>query len=144
MSWPTRSGSRVALACVVIAIVRVAALPLPGTEDTGTWKIWMFAASSDVTSVYGVGGEPPTRGILEWQGLRTTVDYPPVALYELGLAGRVYRGWASSVADGSERARALAPHSPENWPMRASAADRVAPGASCGKIDRSPSNVPIV
>ena len=46
MSWLTRSGSRVAIACLLVAVVRLAALPLPGTEDTGTWKIWMFAASS--------------------------------------------------------------------------------------------------
>jgi hypothetical protein len=45
VSWPTRSGSRVAIACLLIAVVRLAALPLPGTEDTDAWKIWMFGAS---------------------------------------------------------------------------------------------------
>ena len=100
MSWPTRSGSRVAIACLLIAVVRLAALPLPGTEDTDAWKIWMFAASSDVTSVYGVGGDPPIRGVVEWQALRTTVDYPPVGLYELGVAGRVYRWFDPAFADG--------------------------------------------
>ena len=100
MSWPTRSGSRVAIACLLIAVVRLAALPLPGTEDTDAWKIWMFAASSDVTSVYGVGGDPPIRGVVEWQALKTTVDYPPVALYELGVAGRVYRWFDPAFADG--------------------------------------------
>jgi Glycosyltransferase family 87 len=100
VSWLTHSGSRVAIACLLAAVVRLAALPLPGTEDTGTWKIWMFAASADVTNVYGRGGAPPTRGILEWQGLTTTVDYPPVALYELGVAGRVYRWFDPAFADG--------------------------------------------
>jgi hypothetical protein len=100
VSWPTRSGSPVAIVCLLAAVVRLAALPLPGTEDTGTWKIWMFAASSAVTSVYGVGGDPPTRGILEWQDLKTTVDYPPVALYELGVAGRAYRGFDPAFAEG--------------------------------------------
>ena len=71
-----------------------------GHRGHGTWKIWMFAASSAVTSVYGVGGDPPTRGILEWQGLKTTVDYPPVALYELGLAGRVFRWFDPAFSDG--------------------------------------------
>jgi hypothetical protein len=100
VSWLTRSGSRVAIACLLVAVVRLAALPLPGTEDTGTWKIWMFAASSAVTSVYGVGGDPPTRGIVAWQDLKTTVDYPPVALYELGVAGRAYRWVDPAFGDG--------------------------------------------
>ena len=60
----------------------------------------MFGASKAVTSVYGVGGHPPMRGILEWQHLTTTVDYPPVALYELGAAGRVYRWFDPAFADG--------------------------------------------
>lgn len=72
-------------------LVRVAALPLPGTEDTRVWKIWAYAASRDVTSVYGVGGDPPTRGVLHYRHWYTTVDYPPVALYEMALAGTVYR-----------------------------------------------------
>ncbi len=81
------------IAILVVLIIRLAALPLPGTEDVGTWKIWAFAASRDVTTVYGVGGNPPVRGLLEWRNLYTTVDYPPMALYELGLAGRGYRGF---------------------------------------------------
>jgi dolichyl-phosphate-mannose-protein mannosyltransferase len=91
---------RLAVACAIVALVRIAALPLPGTEDTGTWKIWMFAASTSVTEVYGVGGNPPTRGVLQWKGLATTVDYPPVALYELGLAGMVYRWFDPAFDDG--------------------------------------------
>jgi hypothetical protein len=86
--------------CLLIALLRIAALPLPGTEDTGTWKIWMFAASEAVTRVYGVGGDPPVRGVLEWQDLRTTVDYPPVALYELGVAGHLYRLYDPAFGEG--------------------------------------------
>jgi len=82
---------RIAVAFVLVAIVRIAALPLRGTEDVGTWKIWMLAASKDVTRVYGVGGNPPVRGELRWKDYTTTVDYPPVALYELGVAGMFYR-----------------------------------------------------
>jgi hypothetical protein len=88
------------MVCLLVGLIRLAALPLPGTEDTGTWKIWMFAASNAVTSVYGVGGNPPIRGILEWQDLKTTVDYPPVALYELGIAGRMYRWLDPAFAEG--------------------------------------------
>ena len=86
--------------CLAVLLVRLAALPLPGTEDTGTWKMWMFAASDAVTTVYGVGGDPPVRGILEWKDLKTTVDYPPMALYELGAAGRIYRWFDPAFDDG--------------------------------------------
>jgi dolichyl-phosphate-mannose-protein mannosyltransferase len=81
-------------------VVRLAALPLRGTEDVGTWKIWMIAASKDVTTVYGVGGNPPVRGVLEWKQQSTTVDYPPVALYELGAMGLIYRLFDAEFADG--------------------------------------------
>jgi Gpi18-like mannosyltransferase len=80
-------------------VVRIAALPLPGTEDVRTWKIWAFGASRNVTHVYGVGGDPPVRGVLKWQTLETTVDYPPAALYELGLVGLAYRRIDPAFAD---------------------------------------------
>lgn len=76
---------------VAATLIRLIALPLRGTEDVGTWKLWMIAASKDVTTVYGVGGDPPVRGVIEWKGLSTTVDYPPFALYELGAMGIIYR-----------------------------------------------------
>jgi hypothetical protein len=38
------------------AVLRAAALPLPGTGDVGSWKIWSFAAATDPAGVYGVGG----------------------------------------------------------------------------------------
>jgi Gpi18-like mannosyltransferase len=90
---------RLPLVCAAIAVLRLAALPLPGTEDTWTWKIWMFAASSSVSTVYGVGGDPPIRGELHWTDMKTTVDYPPVALYELGLMGRAYRVFDPTFAE---------------------------------------------
>jgi hypothetical protein len=72
--------------------VRAAALPLPGTRDTVPWRIWSYnAATEGVSRLYGVGGSPPNRRVLEYAGAETTVDYPPLALYELGLAGRAYR-----------------------------------------------------
>jgi hypothetical protein len=76
---------------LVGALIRGLLLPLPGTGDVVIWKVWSFAASHDVTGVYGVGGSPPERRVLEWQGEAMTVDYPPLALYELALVGRAYR-----------------------------------------------------
>jgi hypothetical protein len=35
-------------------------------------------------------GTPPTRRVLKWAGLATTTDYPPLALYELAVVGRIY------------------------------------------------------
>ena len=97
-----RSRARLTRFIVVIALVtavRLAALPLRGTEDVLTWKIWMIGASKNVTTVYGVGGHPPVRGELHWMHHSTTVDYPPVALYELGAAGLVYRLFDADFAD---------------------------------------------
>jgi Gpi18-like mannosyltransferase len=87
------STQRVGFVAVMLlaTVIRLVSLPLRGTEDVGTWKLWMIAASKNATTVYGVGGHPPVRGVIEWKGLSTTVDYPPFALYELGAMGVVYR-----------------------------------------------------
>ena len=95
----TRRGAFAAALCLGL-LVRLAALPLPGTEDVRTWKIWAFGASRHVTHVYGVGGTPPVRGVLTWQSLETTVDYPPAALYVLALVGLAYRQIDPAFADG--------------------------------------------
>jgi len=72
--------------------MRVAALPLPGTHDIAVWKIWSYAASREsVGRLYGVGGTPLERRMVSLHGAETTIDYPPLALTELGAAGRVYR-----------------------------------------------------
>ena len=69
----------------------MAALSLPGTRDVGTWKIWTYSgAINPPTTLYGVGGSPPERRLLDFHGAETTVDYPPLALYELAAVGRVY------------------------------------------------------
>ncbi len=73
------------------ALLRACLLPLPGTGDVTIWKVWSFAAATGVTGMYGVGGTPPERRVLHWQGEEMTVDYPPVALFELAIAGRLYR-----------------------------------------------------
>jgi hypothetical protein len=96
----TRRGA-FAAALMLGLLVRLAALPLPGTEDVRTWKIWAFGASRHVTHVYGVGGTPPVRGVLTWQSLETTVDYPPAALYVLAMVGLGYRQVDPGFADGA-------------------------------------------
>jgi ALG6/ALG8 glycosyltransferase family protein len=81
------------------AILRVALLPLPGTPDVGSWKAWSFAASIDATSLYGVGGTPPERRLIRWRGITSTTEYPPLGLYELAVAGRVYAAIDPAFAD---------------------------------------------
>ncbi|MEO7272128.1 MAG: hypothetical protein ABIX28_03030 [Vicinamibacterales bacterium] len=95
----TRRGA-FAAALILGLVVRLAALPLPGTEDVRTWKIWAFGASRHVTHVYGIGGTPPVRGVLTWQSLETTVDYPPAALYVLAVVGLAYRQIDPGFTDG--------------------------------------------
>jgi len=76
-------------------LLRALALPAQGTGDTTIWKIWMYnAAREPVGTLYGVGGSPPERRILQFAGVGAPVDYPPLALYELGVAGRLYRLWS--------------------------------------------------
>jgi 4-amino-4-deoxy-L-arabinose transferase-like glycosyltransferase len=61
------------------------------------WKTWSYGAlDQGVTRMYGVGGSPPERGVVRWRDRFTTVDYPPVALYELAVAGAVYRAFVPS------------------------------------------------
>jgi len=71
--------------------LRLASLPLPGHDDVITWKIWSFAATTDVTGMYGVGGSPPERGIVRWGERWSTVDYPPFFLFEYAVVGWVYK-----------------------------------------------------
>jgi hypothetical protein len=73
------------------AIARALVLPLPGTPDVQTQKLWSFGAAYDLSGVYGVGGIPPERRFIKWQGIAGAVDYPPLALWELGAVGRLYR-----------------------------------------------------
>jgi hypothetical protein len=77
------------------ALIRAAALAGPGTGDLTIWKVWSYnAARHGVGGMYGVGGTPPERRELEYAGVTATVDYPPLALWELGVAGRAYRIWS--------------------------------------------------
>lgn len=75
------------------AALRLAALPLPGTHDIAVWKIWSYVAAHEgIGRMYGTGGNPPEHRVVSFHGAETTVDYPPLALTELELAGAAYRG----------------------------------------------------
>ena len=89
--------SRTQFAALLIAgiLLRAVALPGPGTGDLTVWKVWSYnAARHGVGSMYGVGGTPVERRELEYAGAKATVDYPPLALIELGAAGQAYRAWS--------------------------------------------------
>jgi hypothetical protein len=84
-------GRRILIPGLIVGtVIRLISLPLPGTRDLQVWKVWAFAAKHDPTGVYGVGGTPPERRLLHWQGYDSTVDYPPVAIIELAVAGAIY------------------------------------------------------
>lgn len=87
------TSHRLFLAALLLgAVLRAAVLPLPGTLDVTVWKIWAYAgATGSVAHMYGVGGTPIERRLLAYDGRKTTVDYPPLALYELAVIGRIYR-----------------------------------------------------
>jgi hypothetical protein len=73
-------------------LIRLLALPCEGTQDVLVWKTWSYGAlNQGVARLYGVGGQPPERGLVRWGERVTTVDYPPVALYELAATGAIYR-----------------------------------------------------
>jgi hypothetical protein len=96
---PLVTPRRFVVALVLGLLVRVATLPLPGHDDVITWKIWSYAASRHVTRMYGIGGTPPTRGIVTWGDQWSTVDYPPFFLYEYAIVGRLYRAIHPSYPD---------------------------------------------
>jgi Glycosyltransferase family 87 len=69
------------------AAVRVAAYRLPGSTDVPIFRVWShYAAAEGVGRLYGTGGRFPERRVLDYEGVRTKVDYPPLALYELAIA----------------------------------------------------------
>ena len=89
------SRTQFASLLLVGTLLRVIALPGPGTGDLTVWKVWSYnAARRGVGEMYGVGGAPPERRVLEYAGATATVDYPPLALYELGAAGNAYWAWS--------------------------------------------------
>ena len=81
-------------------LLRLATFPLPGHDDVITWKIWSYAATRDLTGMYGVGGTPPERGIVRWGEQWSTVDYPPFFLYEYAIVGRIFATFFPAYPDG--------------------------------------------
>jgi hypothetical protein len=78
-------------------VLRLMALPLPGTGDVLIWKTWSYnAVVSGETTLYGVGSRVPE---LVYRHLPFAVDYPPVSLYALGVAGRAYHALAPDMPD---------------------------------------------
>jgi len=53
--------------------------------------------------MYGVGGRPPERRAFESVagGQRFDVDYPPLSVWAVGLAGRLYRALAPDMRDSA-------------------------------------------
>ena len=99
----TSSMSRLtfAFALAIGLLVRGLVLPWPGTGDVDVWKIWSYAgATGGVTRMYGVGGDPPERRRLSYGPWQTTVDYPPMALYELTLTGLAFEALRPDYPDG--------------------------------------------
>ena len=86
----TRGRSFVLAALVAGALVRAAALPFPGAGDVDSWKVWSYHAVTDgVTKLYGTGS-PPQYTDFTFHDDRAPVNYPPLALYELGAVGWLY------------------------------------------------------
>ena len=74
------------LAALGLAL-RIAAVPLPGASDAPIFELWADTASVEgVGRLYGTGGVFPERRLLERDGVRTKVNYPPLLLYEFVAA----------------------------------------------------------
>jgi hypothetical protein len=81
-------------------ILRIAGLPLRGTDDFNVWKLWTHAGSISVTTMYGIGGNPPERAVLKWGNRTGTVEYPPATLFALAAVGAAYRAYDPYYTDG--------------------------------------------
>src|SRR5262245_1097174 len=81
-----------AAALVAGAILRAIALPAPGAGDVANFKTWTYAtATAGVTHIYGTGGSPLEHRTFRFlPDLEIDIEYPPMSLYELAVAGRIH------------------------------------------------------
>ncbi len=87
---------RFALAAVIAGLlIRVAALSFPGTGDVRVWKTWAYnVVGTGASLLYGVGASaaaPSQYYLLHFGDFEAIADYPPLSLYELGIAGSAYQ-----------------------------------------------------
>jgi len=90
---------RVLALLVAGAILRIIVMPLPGTADLPAQKAWSYGAVQDFSGVYGAGGDPLERREIHWADQIATVMYPPMSMFEVLAAGRVYRAIRPDYAD---------------------------------------------
>jgi hypothetical protein len=93
MAIGDRSHDVPALAVLLLlagAAFRVATLAVPGTWDVIEWKTWIYTAATEGPAhVYG-HESPPVRHVVRFGRFQGVPNYPPLAIYELGLIGRVH------------------------------------------------------
>ena len=90
-----RDGRYLLAALILGLLIRTAAISFPGTGDVLIWKIWAYnAATTGASRMYGIGASTATPSqyhSLRFGDIEAIADYPPLALYELGIAGAAYR-----------------------------------------------------
>lgn len=76
----------VAAALIAGALLRIAILPIGVAAIDESWRAWSYhAATAGPARMYGPHGHTVSLGDIE-----VPVVYPPLALYELGIVGRVH------------------------------------------------------
>ena len=97
-----RGGVIFATLLALGGLIRVAALPLPGTGDMGVWKLWTYnGAVHPPGELYGTNPNPANWRILEFNGGTGNVVYPPFSLYELSAVGRIFKIFYPSFPDNT-------------------------------------------
>lgn len=97
----TRRRTSLIAALLAGLVIRLAVLTLPGAEDVSNSKTLSYAASSDITPLYGAGGSPAARGVARWKSKSAAVDAAPGTLYLLALIGRGYRSSNAAFDDSA-------------------------------------------